>query len=74
MCYYLYMSNNMNYKRVTKKQSKIARCRAHKILSDLHVQLKNEYRFATKLVGSATWGTIIEDKNGENQKKLRAPN
>ena len=55
----------MNYKRVTKKQSKIARSRAHRILCDLHVQLKDKYRFATRLVGSAAWGTIIEDINGE---------
>ena len=55
----------MDYKRVTKKQSKIARHRAHNILNELHKVLKNNYIFSIKLVGSAAWGTIIEDQNGE---------
>ena len=55
----------MDYKRVTRKQSKIARNRAHIIFQDVRAALKGKYRFATRLVGSAVWGTIIEDNNGK---------
>lgn len=53
------------YKRITKKQSSIARQRANKILRDVQKVLKNEYKFAKRLVGSGAWGTMIEDENGE---------
>lgn len=53
------------YQRITKKQSSIARQRANKILRDVQKNLKNKYTFATRLVGSGAWGTMVEDENGE---------
>ena len=53
------------YKRITKKQSSIARQRANKILREVQGVLKSKYTFATRLVGSGAWGTMIEDENGE---------
>lgn len=53
------------YKRITKKQSAIARQRANKLLRDVQIELKNQYTFATRLVGSGAWGTMIEDENEE---------
>lgn len=52
------------YKRITKKQSAIARRRAHALIQDVQKQLKDKYKFAVKLVGSGAWGTMIEDENG----------
>jgi len=51
----------MSCKRVSKKQSKVARTRATKIIKDVRKTLKNEYRFSDRLVGSATRNTIIKD-------------
>ena len=53
------------YKRITKKQSSIARQRANKILREVQNVLKDKYRFSTRLVGSGAWGTMVEDENGE---------
>ena len=53
------------YKRITKKQSSIARQRATKIIDAVRKTLKTKYVFVHRLVGSAAWGTMIEDENGE---------
>ncbi|MCH5151735.1 MAG: hypothetical protein J1F65_03655 [Clostridiales bacterium] len=53
------------YKRISKKQSSIARQRATKIIQDVRKILKTKYVFAHRLVGSGAWGTMIEDENGE---------
>lgn len=52
-------------KRISKKQSSIARQRAVKIISDIQKLLKEKYVFAWRMVGSGAWGTMIEDQNGE---------
>lgn len=54
-----------NYKRITKRQSSIARQRANAIIRDVQLELKNKYVFAPRLVGSGAWDTMIEDSNGE---------
>ena len=53
------------YKRISKKQSSIARQRATKIIHDVQRLLKSKYKFSPRLVGSGAWGTMIEDENGE---------
>ena len=53
------------YKRITKKQSSIARQRATKIIEDVRKILKAKYVFAHRLVGSGAWGTMMEDESGE---------
>ena len=53
------------YKRISKKQSSIARQRATKIIEDVRKNLKNKYVFTHRLVGSGAWGTMIEDEKGE---------
>ena len=50
--------------RVTRKQSKIARQYAHKLLKELHEPMKDKYSFITRLVGSGAWNTIIKDVDG----------
>lgn len=52
------------YKRVAKKKSLTSRQRAEKLINDVRKKLKSKYKFATRLVGSAQWGTIIEDIDG----------
>lgn len=54
-----------NYKRITKRQSSVARQRANAIIRNVQLTLKDKYIFATRLVGSGAWGTMIEDSNGE---------
>jgi hypothetical protein len=51
-------------KRVSRKNSETARKRAARILSDLNNEVKDNYKFAFKLVGSANRNTIVEDNNG----------
>lgn len=53
------------YKRVTRKQCSNARQRANKLMQEVQKNLKNKYKFATRVVGSRIWGTMIEDSNGE---------
>jgi hypothetical protein len=50
--------------RVSKSMSRISRDRAARILKDLNQELKKEYKFTFRLVGSANRNTIIEDSNG----------
>ncbi len=53
------------YKRITKKQSAIARQRANALINNVQKLLKDKYKFCPKLVGSGAWGTMIEDENSE---------
>lgn len=53
------------FKRVTKKQCAIARQRANALLNNVQKALKDKYKFATRLVGSGAWGTMIENDKGE---------
>jgi len=52
-------------RRIYRKEQKCARSRAHKILNDVNKDLKGEYRFYWRLVGSGAWGTMIKDASGE---------
>ncbi|MCI5938825.1 MAG: hypothetical protein SOU07_00495 [Bacilli bacterium] len=54
----------MEFKRVTKKESKPIRMFGYNVISDLRKGLCNKYKFAHRLVGSAKWNTILKDKNG----------
>ena len=53
----------MQFKRVTKKESKPIRIFGYNIISELHKALGNKYKFAHRLVGSAKWNTILKDEN-----------
>jgi len=53
------------YKRVTRKQCSIARQRATALIQSVQKILKNKYVFTPRLVGSRSWGTMIEDDKGE---------
>ncbi len=53
------------YERVSRKECAIARQRAAAILKDVQKHLKDKYKFATRLVGSGAWGTMVKDENGE---------
>ena len=48
--------------RVTKKESSLARQFANNLFECLHKEMKEKYRFETKLVGSAIWNTILKEK------------
>ncbi len=49
--------------RVSKKKCKIARQRAHTLIGKVQKQLKDQYKFNYRLVGSGKWGTMIKDKD-----------
>ena len=51
--------------RVSKKKCKIARQRAHTLIGKVQKQLKDQYKFNYRLVGSGKWGTMIKDKDGK---------
>lgn len=53
--------SDTKFKRVTKKESKSVRKFVQKLLDDLHEELKDSYRFDSRIVGSAAWNTIIKD-------------
>ena len=55
----------MILKRITKKQSQIARKRAEAIIKNVRKILKDKYVFANRMVGSGALGTMVEDENGE---------
>ena len=54
----------MEFKRVTKKESKPIRMFGYNIISELRKGLGNKYKFNHRVVGSAKWNTILKDKNG----------
>ena len=54
----------MKIKRVTKKESRIAREKARSIVKTMRKELKSKYTFADRLVGSARWNIILRDKEG----------
>lgn len=47
-------------KRVTKRESKVAREFADLLIRNLRKDVKEKYRFNAKLVGSARWNTILK--------------
>ena len=53
------------FERISRKQSSIARQRATKVIDDVRKILKDKYVFASRLVGSGAWGTMIKDEKGE---------
>ena len=55
----------MEYKRITRKQSAIARRRAAAIIKSVRALLKDKYTFADRMVGSGALGTMVEDDKGE---------
>ena len=57
---------NINLQRISKKNSKVARNRAIKIIKNAQIKLrKNGYKFTFKLVGSGAWSLIIKDQQGK---------
>ncbi|MDR0850757.1 MAG: hypothetical protein LBN07_04780 [Christensenellaceae bacterium] len=52
-------------KRISKKQCRLARGRAKKIIEDLRKKVRDKYIFSDSLVGSGKWGTMMSDLNGE---------
>lgn len=53
----------MEYKRITWKQSAIARKRAAAIIKSVRKLLKDKYTFADRMVGSGALGTMVKDEN-----------
>ena len=51
-------------KRVTKKESSIARRKANELLKQFKNKLKDKYKFSCRIVGSATWNIITKNKDG----------
>lgn len=54
----------MEARRISKKHCRVARNRALKLIHDVRKELKNQYKFVNRLVGSGKWGTMIETKEG----------
>lgn len=54
----------MVFKRVSKKECRVARQRALKLLKNIQKELSKKYKFAIKLVGSGKWGTMVKDEKG----------
>lgn len=55
----------MEYKRITRKQSAIARRRAAAIIKSVRALLKGKYTFADRMVGSGALGTMVEADKGK---------
>jgi hypothetical protein len=58
-------NTKIEYRRVTRKQSKDARNRATGLLNAVRKELRDEYRFNSRIVGSVSWNTAIFDENGK---------
>lgn len=58
------MNNNI-FKRVNRKESKIARMEFDSIIKELRQLLKYEYKFYIRINGSARYNCIITDSNGQ---------
>ncbi len=54
----------MEFKRVTKKECKVARQRALKLLQNIQKHLIKKYKFTYRLVGSGKWETMVKDEKG----------
>ena len=54
----------MKFKRVSKKECRVARQRALKFLNVVQRELSKKYRFTFRLVGSGKWGTMVKDEKG----------
>lgn len=55
----------MRIKRVSRKESKIARMEFYKIIKILRPELKGLYKFDIRLNGSAKFNCIVKDTNGQ---------
>ncbi len=54
----------MRFKRVSKKECRVARQRALKLLNIVQRELSQKYSFTFRLVGSGKWGTMVKDEKG----------
>lgn len=54
----------MGFKRVSKKECRVARQRALKLLNIVQRELSKKYSFTFRLVGSGKWGTMVKDEKG----------
>lgn len=54
----------MKCNRVSKKECKVARQRALKLLNVVQQELSKKYKFSYRLVGSGKWGTMVKDERG----------
>ena len=50
---------------ITRKEQKIARTRANKLMCDLRRKLKGTYKMTFRIVGSGCWGTMVKDPEGK---------
>ena len=51
--------------RITRKEQKIARTRANRLMCDLRRKLKGTYKMTFRIVGSGCWGTMVKDSEGK---------
>lgn len=56
---------NLPCERISRKEQKIARTRANRLLCDLRKKLKGTYKMTFRLAGSGSWGTMVRDPNGK---------
>ncbi len=54
----------MRFQRVSKKECRVARQRALKLLNVVQRELSKKYKFTFRLVGSGKWGTMVKDEKG----------
>lgn len=54
----------MRFQRVSKKECRVARQRALKLLNIVQRELSKKYKFTFRLVGSGKWGTMVKDEKG----------
>ncbi len=59
------MNKIMGFIRVDKKECRVARQRATKLLHSVQKSLSNKYKFTYRLVGSGKWGTMVKDEKGD---------
>ena len=55
----------MECNRVSKKECKVARQRALKLLNFVQQEISKKYKFSYRLVGSGKWGTMVKDERGQ---------
>lgn len=55
---------DVEYERISRKQSAVARQRAKSILDGIRNEINENYKYNFRLVGSGAWGTMLKDKDG----------
>ena len=51
--------------RITRREQKIARTRANKLLHDMQKELEGTYKMTFRIAGSGCWGTMVKDPEGK---------